>query len=152
MNRAVAVYVAMIVFLVGGLWAILAVGSALEAPTDLSGKWQLSPVGPDAWGPGMDVEQSGRFFQIFIEGGPRLDVEQAGDVARRIVLQNSKYKVSFDGGAPDEKQLRIDGPEGGQWTAKRVSRRYPPDVWPKATAASTAPPSTAPAHAMKEAH
>ncbi len=130
MNRAAVVYLVMLVVLVGGLWTVLAIGSSLEAPQDLAGKWQLSPAGPDGWGPDMQVEQSGRFFQVFIDHGPRLDLKRAIETDRRILLTNSMYQVTFTGLAlaADEKQLLIEGPQGGRWTARRVSRKYPSDL------------------------
>ena len=78
MSRATAVYVCMVVALVGGLWAVLRVGSRLQAPPDLSGRWELQPLDPagperpageERLGRSVRVDQSGRFFRLEFDRG-----------------------------------------------------------------------------------
>jgi hypothetical protein len=140
-NRAAVVYLVMVLVLVGGLWAVLAIGAGLEPPQDLAGKWQLSAGTPpnglpnslSAWGPEMQIEQSGRFFQIFTEHGPKLDLKLTEDDGKRVVLDGTRYKLTFSGPNQDEKRLLVEGPQGGDWTARRVTRKYPSDVQPRPT-------------------
>ena len=65
MSRPAVVYLVMICVLILGLWAVLEIGNNyLSAPEDMAGKWQIqSASASDPLGPGMNVEQSGKFFQ-----------------------------------------------------------------------------------------
>src|SRR5258708_33610234 len=80
MNRATIVYGAMILGCALGEWAVLSFGERIVAPEDLAGKWTLVsrlPAGAKgaAFGPGITIDQSGRFFQMAIDNGPKLNME-----------------------------------------------------------------------------
>jgi hypothetical protein len=102
MFRAYAIYAIVFVLLIGGLWLILLYGSALNAPQDVSGAWDVewrtappgtrqdlgpeAPATPDR----MLIEQSGRFCTISFKPGPRLSMKmvegpllEGGDYPRR---------------------------------------------------------------------
>jgi hypothetical protein len=151
MHRATVVYVVMIVACAAGLWAVLSIGGRLRAPEDLAGKWTLSPgfiaSGPAMpiapYGPGMTVDQSGRFFQISFENGPRLDLKLddenemnlLGKQAFRVALIAPSWHITGWGQANgDDMIVRLVGPtpaQSGQWAAKRVLRTFPPNPTPK---------------------
>src|SRR5437879_3078134 len=85
MHRATLIYIAMILACALGLWAVLSVGNPLQAPEDLAGKWMLAPSTPAGpflrvapYGPDMTIDQSGKFFQVTFDNGPRLDFRLAG--------------------------------------------------------------------------
>ena len=87
MFRAYAIYAIVFILLIGGLWLILLYGSALSAPQDVSGAWNVewrsAPPGPRAdVGPEaavepdrMLIEQSGRFCTITFKPGPKLSMK-----------------------------------------------------------------------------
>src|SRR5687768_14683048 len=70
--RAYSFYLAMFLILVGGLWTILNLGSALRAPQDISGEWNVDWTTPpphvtDADSSTMRIEQSGQFCRVRID-------------------------------------------------------------------------------------
>jgi hypothetical protein len=148
MHRASIIYIAMIVACAGGLWAVLSYGSNLVPPEDLAGKWTLTPSTPAGpfiriapYGPGLTIDQSGRFFQVAFENGPRLDFRLAqpaelmpvpGDVVRieRLELSSPGWILKAWGKpGGDEWMMWLVGPEdsqSGRWLAKRVVRTFAP--------------------------
>jgi hypothetical protein len=137
-NRIAAIYLVMVVALAGGLWAVLAIGSTLHAPVDLAGRWELSPSNaPGRFGTEMTIEQSGEFFQIYFDRGPRLDLKLKEQKPNHILLVSSDYQLILTG-SEDQKHLIINGPGGGDWTIKRLSRQFPQDVSPPTASAVSA--------------
>jgi len=148
MHRATIVYIVMIIACAGGLWAVLSYGGTLTPPEDLAGKWTLTPAtaaGPfirlAPYGPGMTVDQSGRFLQIAFENGPRLDfrlgqpaemlpVPGKDEPVERLELTNSGWILKAWGKpGGDEWTMWLVGPEdsqSGKWMAKRVVRTFAP--------------------------
>jgi hypothetical protein len=57
MRAAKLLYLLTVIFLVGGLWAVILLGSTLRAPYDLSGVWTLGDRS-------MRISQSGRFLWL----------------------------------------------------------------------------------------
>jgi hypothetical protein len=138
----------MIIACAGGLWAVLSFGNDLIPPEDLAGRWTLvpsTPAGPfvrvASYGPGMTIDQSGRFFQIAFENGPRLDFHLAGpselmpipgsaDRVERVELSSPGWVLKAWGKpGGDEWTMWLVGPEdsqSGKWLAKRVLRTFSP--------------------------
>jgi hypothetical protein len=156
-SRATFTYVVMLAVFFAGLWAILSFGSILlHAPEDLAGRWELSDVA-GAKPPGkMNVEQSGRFFKLTVNGS-MLNLKLTGEEAiegrradvKRIRLSSDSAKAVFEGVAGgDEFQLELSGPVSGRWMARRVERTYPKPE----PAAGKKLPTTAPATAPVVAH
>jgi hypothetical protein len=128
-SRPAAVYLAMICVLILGLWAVLEIGNNyLSAPEDMAGKWQIqSASSSDPFGPGMNVEQSGKFFQVAFDHGPQLDLTMQS--TSPMVLTNPKWKLTITGrDGSDDKKVRLEGPQTGQWLAHRTVRTFPPDT------------------------
>jgi hypothetical protein len=146
MNRATIVYIVMIGACAAGLWVVLAAGSNLVAPEDFAGKWTLAsttPAGPAIpmapYGPGMTVDQSGRFFQIAFDNGPRLNLTMTepgevmpvpGQQVERVELTSAGWLINL-WGKPDGDQwiVHLVGPtneQSGKWIAKRVSATFQP--------------------------
>jgi hypothetical protein len=106
MNRGYAIYVAMFVALIVGLWGILTAGSKLRAPDSLSGQWQVtwateSPTGGQQPDGTMLVQQSGRFVNVTFDDALRLKLKLAEGAG-----------VIADAG-PDAPPARL---VGGDWT------------------------------------
>ncbi len=122
MSRAAVVYLSMIVALVGGLWAVLAVGGRLDAPEDLNGRWTaLSADRGDRWS-GLTVEQSGVYWQLSFDGGPQqvglTMVDRAAD--GRLSLRRGPWRVTVDGAAGAAvRTFSVDGPQSGTFTGRR---------------------------------
>ena len=135
----------MIAIAAGGLWVVLAYGNQLHAPQDLAGKWTLVPASQSlageapaaAFGPGMTIEQSGRFFQVSFENGPRLNLKLDAEIERpipggqanRITLVGTPWQLTTLG-APDGDEciVQLTGPshdQSGRWKAQRVMRTFP---------------------------
>ena len=134
MSRPALVYISMILALIAGLWLVLEIGRYLpDAPEDLAGKWQIKPTSGDAGGqggpqgPGLNIEQSGNFFQVAFEHGPQLNLKlQRGTP---MVLTNDTWKLTIAGReGGDEKTLQLEGPQAGRWSAHRTVRTFPLDV------------------------
>lgn len=156
MSRGTFVYVVMLAVFGTGLWAILSFGSILlRAPEDLSGEWQL--FAPDA-APDADpvkslaVDQSGRFFKVRVNGDvqdmslieERHETRGARELAR-IILNGTTARLTFEGERyANTKALTATGAISGTWTAKRASRRGPPD--------HRAPPASQPAARATSPH
>lgn len=134
MSRANGVYLAFFVALVAGLWAIIAVGSRLQPPQDLAGKWKIvaGPGGslpvPDA--DGMNIEQSGRFFEITFDRGPKLDLsldsqDQPAPGQVRLQLKSAKWNASAQGPEnSDDFDFTFDGPSRYTFRGHRTARTY----------------------------
>lgn len=148
----------MLVVFGAGLWAILSFGSVLlRAPTDLAGKWELSDTSGSAGTPRpMNVEQSGRYFRITLDG-KTIPLKLASEDAKinptspnrvMISLAGEDVKLEFEG-IPDAEEYRVTSSGGaipaGSWRAVRVAPLYPkrksdqPPARP--TTAATAPHS-----------
>jgi len=147
MFRAYAIYVIVFTLLIGGLWLILLYGSALSAPQDVSGAWDVQwrtgppgkrhDVGPEAPATPdrMRIEQSGRFCTISFEPGPRLSMKmvegpllEGGNYPRRGAsgtLVGDGWKMTlaraYDG------ELYVDL-SGGAERYSGVARRPPTDT------------------------
>ena len=125
MNRAAVVYLVMIVVLVGGLWGVLGVGGRLVAPDDLNGRWRAVEGGHGR--PGVTVEQSGRYFELAVDGLPRFGatlVDRAAD--GRLRLARGRWRVTVD--RPDATRARtfhVDGPATAVVTARRAAPTDP---------------------------
>jgi hypothetical protein len=122
MSRASVVYLVMIVVLVGGLWAILAIGGQLSAPEDLRGRW--TPAGPAAW-PGLTVEQSGRYFELSFDGTAPFGVTAgaSGD-GGPLTLDRGPWHVTVEG-ETDVRTFRVAGPTAGTFTGRRATGAPP---------------------------
>jgi hypothetical protein len=134
-SRATLVYVIMLVACAGGLWVILRVGNRLQAPPDLSGTWEISPIpgaaaaAPAELGRTMTVEQSGRYLQVRFAGGLAADLRlaeapvvsgaTAGPPIQLVGRDWRMTAVPRDGGAL---AVRLDG----QRSAEFLARRPPP--------------------------
>jgi hypothetical protein len=142
LNRASFVYGTMILISASGVWAVLSIGQRLIAPEDLAGKWALSSRLPGASSvPGeMVVNQSGKFFQISFDNGRNLNlvldeqtaVPSTDNPLFRLSLSDGPWHMTFQGSeGGDEAQVGLTGPQSSQsgvWNAKRVVRKFPPDV------------------------
>jgi hypothetical protein len=141
MSRATIVYLFMALCLVAGLSAILALGSGLRAPPDLSGTWEIEPdpravVAPEpaALGRWMTLEQSGRFVRLQFERGQVVDLKLVGE---KSAVAGGKYvhTMEFSGpdwalaveGEPAMEVMRMDllGPISLSFAARRTQRTYP---------------------------
>jgi hypothetical protein len=121
----------MILVLIAGLWAVLAMGSHLVAPEDLAGKWKLQSVIHGIPDDCLNIEQSGRFYQITfdVDHGTRLDLKWTDRSANVIHLANGDTKLSISGlPDSDDKTIELSGSHAGRWSAHRISRAYPWDV------------------------
>ena len=72
MRRGYFVYFAMFVALGVGMWGVLRLGSALQAPADIAGTWAVRWETPSPTGSGyhgtMTIDQSGRFCTFRFDG------------------------------------------------------------------------------------
>src|SRR5688500_4393848 len=158
MFRAYAIYAIVFVLLIGGLWLILLYGSALSAPQDVSGAWDVqwrdAPPGPRAdVGPEapvepdrMLIEQSGRFFTITFQPGPKLSMKmtegpllEGDDYPRRGAsgtLVGDGWTMNLARMYDGELHVQLSG-DGGRYSG--VARRSPDAV----ADASTDPPAAA---------
>ncbi len=129
MSRPAVVYLAMIVVLVAGLWAVLAIGSHLVAPEDLAGKWKLQSTIHGIPDENANIEQSGRFYQITFNDGKTLDLKWTDRTENVIHLANRDTKLTISGVMDsDDKTIELSGSVAGRWAAHRISRAYPWDV------------------------
>jgi hypothetical protein len=148
MHRATIVYIVMIAACTAGLWVCLSVGNDLVAPEDLAGKWTLasgSAAGPAIpmapYGPGMTIDQSGRFFQVAFDNGPRLNLQlnEPGEVmpvpgqqVERLELACPRWNLRAWGKpGGDDWTIWLVGPsndQSGKWQAKRVARTFAPTI------------------------
>ena len=131
MSRGTVVYIAMAAALAGGMWVILPMGERLVAPFNLAGRWEIEPdlsmgprVGPPL-GRTMEVEQSGRYFQVRFASGRTLDLklmrETRQDPRVKMELAGGGWDMTCDADAADG-TMRIDlrGAVSRVWTAKRA--------------------------------
>src|SRR5829696_7300371 len=102
MSRGTLVYILMFAALVGGMWVILPLGEGLVAPFNLAGRWEIEPdlsmgprVGPPL-GRTMEVEQSGRYFQVRFASGRTLGLKLV-----RETRQETRVKMELAGGGWD---------------------------------------------------
>ena len=81
-TNATAMYAIVMLVFATGMWAILAYGSTLQAPIDLAGQWELSPVHDTAIGSAplrATIEQSGRFLRFRIGEEKPVDLRMSKD-------------------------------------------------------------------------
>jgi hypothetical protein len=137
-SKGTGVYVIMLAVFGAGLWAILSFGSiVLRAPTDLAGTWELRPpgTGKDARpAHTLVVEQSGRFFEVAIDGSPARSFKRVGEQVKptgsdddetMVAIRGSETELTFRGiRNGDEYDLSGTGVLAGQWKAQRVVRTY----------------------------
>lgn len=129
LSKPVVVYLVMIVVLVGGLWAVLALGGNLSAAEDLAGKWELHPIAGGSEGKTMNIEQSGEFFQISIDQGKLMDLKLHEHSSSKLVLSNRHTQLTVSGNeGGDDKTFLLTGDKNGQWNAHRTVRTFPADV------------------------
>jgi hypothetical protein len=126
LSRSTIVYLVMLVVLVGGLWTVLAIGGHLDAPEDLAGTWTIqSAAGPVD----LNVEQSGRYFELTFGKRPAVDLKRVGPTQGATHLAGGKWTVDFAPGDSDETRvIHITGPTPIDGVARRVKRRYPVDT------------------------
>lgn len=82
-KSAIFLYIGMFAASAVGLWGVLALGSRLEAPHDLSGEWYAEP-GPGqeaADRPALTVSQSGRFVRVRVRRRGDMELRWAGEQA-----------------------------------------------------------------------
>jgi hypothetical protein len=130
MTRATTVYLSMFVVLGVGLWAVLALGARLQAPADLSGYWEVRPLGETVppVGEGLTVEQSGKYARVRFETGRRLDLKlaelarqgQGQDETVTARFTNDRWTLTFEG-KPAENTARVT--VRGRGTATFEARR-----------------------------
>ena len=116
MKRAAIIYFVMLAVCLGGLWTILAVGSDLRAPSDISGSWTLSS--PMTQNPETAatshavVEQSGLFIRVAFDDQPFQDfrLQPADDQGdhERIRLIGSSVELVFHADAATGQVSRIE--------------------------------------------
>lgn len=120
MNKASLLYGFLALALIAGTWVILKLGATLQAPTDLSGTWELRWDTPASDLPSsMTIEQSGLFVTATVgknqhlhtlmekhPEGYRLRLD-AADAHGRIVLSQVPFArsigqlpVAFEGSLP----------------------------------------------------
>jgi hypothetical protein len=126
LSRSTIVYLVMIVVLVGGLWAVLAIGGRLDAPEDLAGTWSIQ----SAKGPvDLNVEQSGRYFELTFGKEPAVDLKRVGSTQGPTHLAGGKWTVDFaPGDSDDTRVIHVAGPTPIDGLARRVKRRYPAET------------------------
>ena len=121
MNRGWIVYILMFVFAAAGLWVILILGRAANAPDDVSGTWTvewITEAPPQGEAPGeasrMDVSQSGRFFMVrFGQREPirlTLEPEWIGKRSGRqlkMKLSGELWRMELRGDIPYNERYRI---------------------------------------------
>jgi hypothetical protein len=155
MTRAYLFYFLMAAFLVSGLWLIVTFGNTLAAPDDLSGDWLVQ--WDDPWSGILQsrrlrIDQSGRFFTLNFENGPKMSLKLQSDWtgARRgqrlyMRLSGNPWTVVCTGTfplkgpqVPNELTIELKNARGSTLgTATRAS----------ATLSATSPPSGI-AHAL----
>jgi hypothetical protein len=126
LKRAANTYILMSLFCAAGLWVILAYGGTQVAPPDLAGKWKLAE--PAALGPTMNVEQSGRFFQISFDNGSVLKLKLVNQQGTRLKLSGHGWTLFADlspGG--EDMGVHLTGEQSIDGSAHRVLRTYPTD-------------------------
>ena len=132
MTRPTVIYVSMLVLFGAGLWAIISAGSILlRAPTDLSGQWELRPIGSaaDASPRTMLVEQSGRYFRIRIDDRAH-SLRLVSDKPERktLSLQGDGIQVVFQRQVAEGEQYTLQATGSalqGTWNAIRSNRPKP---------------------------
>ena len=132
MSRGTLVYILMFIALVGGMWVILPLGEGLVAPFNLAGRWEIEPdlsmgprVGPPL-GRTMEVEQSGRYFQVRFASGRTLDLklmrESRHDARVKMELAGGGWDMTCDANAAGgTMHIDLRGAVTRAWTAKRVN-------------------------------
>jgi len=109
------------------LWGVLSLGRNMVPPEDLSGKWRLSPAEDNTplFGSSVDIEQSGRFFQLSFDHGPLMKLKLVNQIgkpdfkaAALFELKGNPWQVVATrqaGGG--ELLLQITGPQSGKLIA-----------------------------------
>jgi hypothetical protein len=164
MSRGWVVYILMFVIAAGGLWVILILGRAANAPDDLSGNWTVEWITappPKSDPPGeparMQVAHSGRFFMVqFGEREPLRMTLQPGWRGKRIgrlltmKLAGGPWRLDLHGDIPAAERFRV--PEVrlelvGPTRHVGIARREPEqtaDVVPPTSDLPAAAPATQP--------
>jgi hypothetical protein len=131
-SRPTVVYVIMLGCSVVGLWVILTLGRNLKPPPNLSGQWKLTPAGNASAkvGTTMQVEQSGRFFQIAFENtasvGMRLTETRT---TSHVALRGNGVTMEFNElNTPEAAQLVVDAKDEGRRGTWMISRINQPAV------------------------
>ena len=131
MSRGTLVYILMFAALVGGMWVILPLGEALVAPFNLAGRWEIEPdlsmgprVGPPL-GRTMEVEQSGRYFQVRFASGRTLGLKLVRETRQetrvKMELAGGGWDMTCDANATDgTMRINLRGAVTRAWTATRV--------------------------------
>ena len=157
-SKATFVYIVMLSVFGAGLWAILSFGSILlRAPEDLAGRWELTDTkprtgdaAPAAPATKLEVEQSGLFFNVSLDGGQRVAMKCAREEtitltgldrkAIRLVSGDRATTMIWNGIAgSDEFEVRVIGSKAENWIAHRTERAHPKPRRARGVAASQAP-------------
>lgn len=140
MSKASGAYVTMFVLLIAGLWAIMHIGTRLQAPADLHGAWVV------AWDDGgraapfnqLTIEQSGLFVDLIIDNGdalngrfirePAPDTHGPGNHLSGVARTRDGHWVISLRQSPDGAQLlgTMTSPEARAFTARKAARESPP--------------------------
>ncbi|QOV89531.1 hypothetical protein [Humisphaera borealis] len=174
MKHQSLIYVVMLVVAAGGLWAVMRLGSRLDAAADLGGEWTFDsgPLGPEADGPerlgkGFHIDQSGRFLRVRFDNGRQLDLRAQqlpegaiGGNPLPVELKDSLWHMSGTVREENGKLIGVftlKGPERARFVAYRapLETEKAPAVAPSLpasprAAAAAAPKSTESGNATAE--
>ena len=134
MYRVMAAYALMVVVSGAALWAVLAIGSRLSAPTDLAGTWTIDPLDAitDGLTPGnFSIDQSGRFAMLHVNSRPpfplTLQTQSAGSDPSivKLIFQSPSLTLTAVGKAHgDDFDFTLTGAIAAQFHAHRTLRTY----------------------------
>jgi hypothetical protein len=151
MYRATVVYALMLILAGAALWAVLALGSRLKAPTDLAGRWTVDSADaghsdqiPDTF----SFEQSGRFAMLRLDGRApvalTLQNQSATEDSISVRLDFTNPSSTLTAIGPpggDDFEFQLAGPVTAQFHAHRTWRTYAPvDSQSTSTKAPTTKP------------
>lgn len=121
-------YMIMLLVFACGMWAVLVLGSTLQAQPDLAGEWELAREGRVTQEPvRATIEQSGRYVRMMFDG-KHLDLRI---VSSRPVIEmtgRDGATVQFDPSpSPNIFRVTIETPSEGHrvYSARILTRTYP---------------------------
>ena len=141
MNRATIIYICVLTACAAGLWIVISLGDTLVPCQDLAGRWKLENKFPAVtflpYGPNVSVEQSGSFFQMSFEHGPKLNLKLIdqkfnplpGGQIVVVSMQNGPWTIIMQG-KPDSDDMALEvvgatPKDSGKWAAHRTLRTFP---------------------------
>lgn len=135
MGQSSYVYIFWLVILAAGLWIIIGFGSLLHAREDLAGEWQITPEVPASATDtrGMNVEQSGQYFNITLPDGQLLRLKMVEETvvgqpfidSKRIILRGDGITATFEGRSQrDLWRFSLDGNTKSAYVARLTDRLY----------------------------